>query len=384
MQNERLAGRILTVLFSLTGLALLTGAAADGTLSGLRSAFINDSLQSDILLKSHSVEQLMLRLNGKLFSFLDMSAFYNDIGIYLADDGYIMSDAKKTAADYEVNQTLRLKEYLDARGINLIYVNQPVKYLHDADFFQEFQKQTYSNANADLFLSRIREAGVHTVDLRTDIESEQLDIRHMFYRTDHHWTVPAGLWASGKIADALNRFAGYDIDPALYDPENYTFTTLPQCWVGEQGQKISQELAGRDDYTYAVPDFPTALLRPDAEEPCALSALISQELLDDAAAGREVWSMHYAYPCVSLTNPAVSEGNILMLCDSYANATEPFLALGVHHVEPVVLRGVQMNAQEIIEAGDYDTVLICYAQFMIGAYDDPSSANHRMFDFTPE
>ena len=34
----------------------------------------------------------------------------------------------------------------------------------------------------------------------------------------------------------------------------------------------------------------------------------------------------------------------------------------------------------ILENG-YDTVLICYAQFMLGAHDDPNSSNYRMFTF---
>ena len=30
---------------------------------------------------------------------------------------------------------------------------------------------------------------------------------------------------------------------------------------------------------------------------------------------------------------------------------------------------------------EYDTVIIAYAQFMLGSHDDPSSANYRMYSF---
>ena len=57
----------------------------------------------------------------------------------------------------------------------------------------------------------------------------------------------------------------------------------------------------------------------------------------------------------------------------------PFLSLGISDIKVVVLRGMTGSIREEIEKGDYDTVIIAYAQFMIGAHDNPSSANYRMF-----
>lgn len=73
----------------------------------------------------------------------------------------------------------------------------------------------------------------------------------------------------------------------------------------------------------------------------------------------------------------------LLLGDSYAQATEPFLSLSVHELDWLILRDCSDDFdlhQYILENG-YDTVLICYAQFMIGAHDDSSSANYKMFTF---
>ena len=39
------------------------------------------------------------------------------------------------------------------------------------------------------------------------------------------------------------------------------------------------------------------------------------------------------------------------------------------------------SLRQLIIDNKYDTVLICYAQFMIGAHDNPGSANYKMFTF---
>ena len=75
----------------------------------------------------------------------------------------------------------------------------------------------------DVFLDRIRGAGVNAIDLRDNIEEENINVSDLFYRTDHHWTTKAGLWASWIIAEGLNDYCGYHIDTSVYDDENYDF-----------------------------------------------------------------------------------------------------------------------------------------------------------------
>ena len=69
--------------------------------------------------------------------------------------------------------------------------------------------------------------------------------------------------------------------------------------------------------------------------------------------------------------------------DSYAMVTEPFLSLGVNQIDFLILRNTDddFSLREYILENQYDTVLICYAQFMIGAHDNPQSANYKMFSF---
>ena len=63
--------------------------------------------------------------------------------------------------------------------------------------------------------------------------------------------------------------------------------------------------------------------------------------------------------------------------------TEPFLSLGVREIDALILRNYDdsFHLRDYILEKGYDTVLICYAQFMLGAHDNEASANYRMFCF---
>ena len=82
-----------------------------------------------------------------------------------------------------------------------------------------------------------------------------------------------------------------------------------------------------------------------------------------------------------IRNNNVNNGNVLVLGDSYEQVMSPFLSLGVNEVRTLVLRSYEGSLQDYIKQNDIDTVVVAYASFMIGAHDDPNSANYAMFDF---
>ena len=71
------------------------------------------------------------------------------------------------------------------------------------------------------------------------------------------------------------------------------------------------------------------------------------------------------------------------MADSYDHVTVPFLSLGVHEVDSMFLRNFDdsFSLRNFILENGYDTVIVAYAQFMVGAHDDETSANYRMFTF---
>lgn len=341
------------------------------TLGGLETDFVDSFVQ----------KEMFINLNGAMAKRLSIQGYYSSMGMYVTDDKYIVSSSAETSTDYEYEEVVAFKEYLDEKGINLIYINEPTKYMDDDIFLREFGLKSYSNKNADLFLKRISEAGVNTIDLREEIVQDGLDIRGMFYRTDHHWTTRSGLWAAGKIAEGLNTYCGYEIDTSIYDESNYSFMERKNCWLGEQGRKVAVSYVGLDDHTEIKPNFATSFTFKygDGMVEGTFDNFVDESVYNSQEDMYHAPSWHYSYICPNVINNNVDYGKVLVLGDSYEYVMLPFLALGVSKIDWLIMRDYGGSLREYIDVGDYDTVLVCYAQFMIGAHDDPQSANYAMF-----
>ena len=340
----------------------------------------------DELVSSMYMKRELIDLNGYMAKKLGMQGFYGYMGMYVTDDDYIVSASDYTTTDYEYYETIAFKDFLDANGINFLYVNKPTKYLDDSLFYDEFGVETYSNRNMDLFLSRIREAGINTVDLRDNIRAENRDIRDMFFRTDHHWTVPSGLWAAGIMARSLNEYCGYDIDLSLYDESNYSATEWKECWLGEQGRKVAESYVGLDDYTELKPVFPTDFTFKN-DDGTFREGTFDDFILEDVHNTEndvyENYSWYLSYLRLNNINNNVADGKVLIVGDSYDHVTVPFLSLGIHETDVLILRDQNelFSLRNYILDNDYDTVIVAYAQFMLGAHDDVTSSNYNMYAF---
>lgn len=335
------------------------------------------------LTSSLPVHSAMIDMNGELARALNMQGLYSSMGLYVTDDRRTITAEPITSTDYEVSQMEGLSDFLNQNGVKLLYVNQPVVYTDDGLFEREFGTESWCNRNADTFLSRIREEGISAVDLRDSIKEEGLNTEDMFYRTDHHWTTETGLWAAGKIAEGLNQYCGYQIDPATFSRDRFTFTDYPQSWLGEQGKKIGRTYVGLDDYVEIRPNFDTAYTFRSGGK--VYGGTFDDFIRSDRFKPEEDYynasDWYYAYRTINCTNQNVRDGNVLLLCDSYAQVTDSFLSLGLHNLDTITLREYPSDfklEQYILDQG-YDTVVIAYAQFMIGAHDDPTSANYKMF-----
>ena len=330
-------------------------------------------------------------LNGFMARKLHIKGLYQDMGMYVLGDDYIITRGEgQTSADYEYDEICSLKDFLDERDIGLLYVNAPVKFLDDNIFIQNFGVPSYSNSNADLFLQRIDEAGIDFLDLREELLSDGKNIFDMFYRTDHHWTVESGFWATEKITERLNWDFGYQINKGIYDKDKYLVTEYPKCWLGEQGRKVGEAYVGLDDYVRIEPNYETSfdLITPSGTQSGTFSELfINEGAYTFTQDVYSALSMHYSYLSGGISQTKIinhdqSEGKILLLGDSYSQCVVPFLAQGVHEVDSLILRSYDGSLRDYIEAGDYDTVVILYAEFMIGAHDSgESDANYKMFSF---
>lgn len=342
---------------------------------------------NSIVLDSLSYKTNLVRIKGTFLKILGVRSFYNNAyGMNITTAGYNVGRYDETSTDYEVMEMISFKEYLDEKGIQLLYVSEPTKYISDDYYRTQFGGESYINRNTDKFLEQIGKAGINYLDLREEIINEGLDSMKMFYKTDHHWTVPTSVWAALKIANKLNNDYDYNIDLSLYDQDRLNIKENKNCWLGEQGKLVSDSYIGLDDYVMIEPLYDTefSILQDDGEirKKGNFEIFIDEWIYDDSLDYYDSLSWHYSYnPYRDYTihNNNVNYGNVLVIGDSYENPMVPFLALGLNNLKLIVLRDNKKSVRDIVESGDYDTVIVAYAQFMIGAHDDESNANYRMF-----
>lgn len=268
-------------------------------------------------------------LNGFVAKTLGMKGLYSSMGMYVTDDNYIVSAENETSTDYEIEQITKFKAFLDKQGINLLYVNQPTKYIDDSFFEEEFGKETYTNRNTDVFMQRLKEAGISAIDLRECIQEDGMNVRDMFYRTDHHWTTRSALWACGKIAEGLNTYCGYSIDTTLYDEENYELIEYPNSWLGEQGRKMAQTYVGLDDFTEIKPKFETSYIfrYPTEMTSGTFDDFICEDIYDLKANVYDTTSWHYSYVQKNCDNNNVEHGKFFYLMTLMRNIQNLFYRL---------------------------------------------------------
>ncbi|MBR6419540.1 MAG: hypothetical protein IKS42_04335 [Oscillospiraceae bacterium] len=323
---------------------------------------------------------------------------YADRGVYvMRKDGVkiTVSPSAETSGEFETAQLRAFCKYVTEQGMDFLYVNAPTKaWLDDSEFSEYFGVPTYSNANADRVMAALREADVPCLDLRENVKAEGKNIYEMFYHTDHHWRAESGLWASGVIAEELNRRYDYGLDLSRYAPENYEFKVYENAWIGEQGYLFSPYYIGYDSFTEIRPKESGSyqFVNPNGklkEETGDFGMFLAEaQYAEEALPSSD--SLHYAYcphgiaDC-SFRNLNCPDGKkILLFGDSFSFSFIPFFLQGVSQIDAVILREAEMTPREYVQQEDYDAVVFLYAQFMIGAHDDPVSANYKMLDLMRE
>ncbi len=113
------------------------------------------------------------------------------------------------------------------------------------------------NLLGDLLVKTLRKAGIDCLDLRERIAAENLDHASLFFRTDHHWTPSAGLWAANEVAAHLHDHYGLGFDPALTAPEHYKTYRVGDSVLGSYGRRVGPWYAGYDSFDALLPNFPT-------------------------------------------------------------------------------------------------------------------------------
>lgn len=212
-----------------------------------------------------------------------------------------------------------------------------------------------------------RGAGFETLDLHRKMHEEGLDHPSLFFRTDHHWTGQAGLWAAREIAAQL----GLDAD--RLDASQFTVQKHPQVFLGSIGKSCGLLYSGGyEDFDVPVPAFATDFtMQIDEETPRSGSfseALLFPEYLADHT--QRDSSVYFVYLSgehdrISIQNHrAPDDRRILLIKDSFSNCVAPYLALCCAQVDLIDPRYFDGSVSDWIGQNEPDIVCVTMTSFV--------------------
>ena len=307
-------------------------------------------------------------------------------GVITMSDGYLTDIVPSGEVFDQVSSTVSLASFCKERGSKFLFVQAPHKICKVTDTTLSGSTD-YSNQNADAMLEGLLKEGIDILDLREAIHRENLSHHQLFYRTDHHWTVEAGLWASRHILQDLNLRFGFRTDPSLLNDERFRVEEYPSWFLGTQGKKVTLAHTAPDDFSLLYPDYPTSFhyILPSRELDVEGDFSVLYDL-------RRVEKLDYdgspylacAYGDQSLeqiTNLMPGENRkILLIHDSFGDCVIPFLALGVRNLDAIDLRHFTGSLQSYISSTEPDVVIVMYHCGIAG-----STVNYEthkdLFDF---
>ncbi len=231
----------------------------------------------------------------------------------------------------------------------------------------------YSDAEADQFLSILKEEKVDTLDLRPAFlasAEEGLGLEELFFPTDHHWTPAGAFTAFQSVCEKLSEDYDFTIFDEITDPHSYSVYTFEDVFLGSQGKRVGSLYAGVDDIQIWSPNFQTDFtytvpLAGISRRGTFVTSLLFPEMLTDT-------DLYTANPYViysggdHLLSRAVNEKSpyatrFLVLRDSYGCAFTPFLSLisgEVMAVDPRQFDGDQEEMMDYIKWLDPDMILV--------------------------
>ena len=302
-----------------------------------------------------------VNLNGAVCNALNQPCMN---GVVKLNNGYLLTtlpyssdEVLRTYAD----STIRFDEYLKNRGTVLVYANTPYtssKY----DPQLPIGINDYGNDNCDRFLQMLKDAGVDTIDFRETMHDDGIDQYSMMYKTDHHWTTKAGLYAYGILEDYIVDKTGCDVDERISDIQNYTVTTYKKWHLGSRGQRTGIYYAGIDDFDLIIPNFDTSIQNDAGTVGNMQDLMINMEPLTN-----KDYTSRYTYDSVlggsigHFTNlDCKNDIKVLIITDSFGKAVAPYLAMGFAQIDYVYDADVSGVTPEFIESMDPDVVIMMY------------------------
>lgn len=221
-----------------------------GTVSELDGSIIESMYGRMAFIETYSYIQVLL----------DKREF-NNFSYIKDEDGYLhyASFFREDTNDIEeyAKRLKRLQDWVEPNGTKVLFFVTPGKYVRGVTDFRTGMPVNDPDNIVDEMLFYLNRYGVETVDCRKYIPNESLSLQDAFFKTDHHWTIPAAFAATQVLVEQMEEKFGVDLDPDDYymDPEQYERVVYRQGMLGSMGRKTGANFSGLEDFEALWPRF---------------------------------------------------------------------------------------------------------------------------------
>ena len=313
----------------------------------------------------------LINLNG-LVSKITGRTYINKI--VKLNNGQLTEVVDQVEVTDQANHTIAFYEKLEEMGIPFLYVQAPHK-ISKYDPQLPVGIVDYSNDNTDRYLEIITKGGVPVLDLREQIQAENLDHYSLFFHTDHHWTPEAAFWAFSEVMNYADKNWGIQVDPMYTDINSYTKEVYKDQALGSAGKRVGIYFGGVDDFTLIYPSFDCTMSVSIPSKNIYRGGTFEEAIFDrsqleivnyyeltpyDTYIGGE-------YALVQHHNQkAPIQEKILVLKDSFVRPVQAYLATCFQDVDVLDLRYYDsMSVMDYIEKTNPDRVIIMYNPYML-------------------
>lgn len=292
----------------------------------------------------------------------------SDTPVYM-EDGYWSEIMPKEDYTKKAQSIVNFSNYLKEKNIELIYVQAPKKTQDCNDGMLKIYKD-HSNENIDNVVNILNNNKIQVLDLRDKIKEDKIEPKTLFYKTDHHWTPQAGIWAMNYISKIVNENWNMNINLDLYNINNYYIINEQSKYFGSQGRKLTLSKTKPEEFDIILPSFKTNLT-VDIKQLGINNKTgnVWETLFEKNCLNIEDYYQSKSYDAYGYNSKAVvhvknnnvkDDEKILLLADSFSGVLLPYFSFGVEEIYRVDLRNFDGSIKSFIEKNNITKVMMLY------------------------
>lgn len=293
----------------------------------------------------------------------DITPLYTYNSPVRLSDGQWAEYQKKVDVSDKVEALVQFNKILKEKGIKFLVLMAPSKI--DRTDKSQSGIFDFSNQNGDEFISTLEAENIRCIDIRKYMEKEGKTANQLFYKTDHHWTAAAGMWAAHIVGDTLNESYGYHIETDKLSQDNYREKKYEKIFLGSRGRKVTLAKAAPEDFSLYYPKFITSYHYEIPSKGIDVTGDFSVMYDMSNVNSIDYYNINtysaYGYadvPLIRIKNKNIHDGHrLLILKNSYGNVVVPFLSTTVNEIHVLDLRHFTGSLQTYIKEYGPDTVL---------------------------